>query len=240
MIADGDRILVALSGGKDSFTMLDTLRRLQDRAPVDFSLSICTVHPGFPGFTTSEITQWLEANGYEHIVEQSSIYEEIFSDPQMALDGCFHCSRQRRSVLYRVASRLGCNKIALGHHKDDFIETVLLSMFYNGKIETMLPVFESESRQVRIIRPLFYVAEETTRKYATSRSFPVTCCRCPLCCGVWNSRRKKVKKMLLDFSRDDPQVKGSLLSSLSHFSAPFMLDLRFNEALKGLIEEGSP
>ena len=234
MINHGDKILVALSGGKDSFTMLDALSRLQKRAPVEFSLFVSIVHPGFPGFSTDTIVKWLEENRYDFQVIKSDIYETVFNDREKAEDGCFYCSRQRRSVLYRQADLYGCHKIALGHHSDDFIESVLLSMMYNGKIETMLPVFEADSKKFKVIRPLMYLEEEKIRRYALEKGFPVTCCCCPLC-HKGNLRRKKVKKMLSEFAKDEPNMKGSLFRSLSNFNAEHMLDLAFNKTLKDLI-----
>jgi tRNA 2-thiocytidine biosynthesis protein TtcA len=237
MIQEGDRILVGLSGGKDSFTLLDVLRRLQGRAPVQFSLIACTIHPGFPGFAVEQIEQWLKDNGVEYQIVMSTIYEKIFQDPEKAADGCFYCSRQRRSILYRLADSLGCRKIALGHHRDDFVETVLLSMMYNSRIETMLPLFEAESKKFRIIRPLAYVAEATTEVFSREKGFPVTSCYCPLHGAGTNLRREKVKKMLTDREKEDPRIKSNIFWSLSNISAGHMLDLRFNKELRSLIEE---
>jgi len=174
MIQDGDRILVALSGGKDSFTLLESLKRLQGRAPVTFSLTVCTIHSGFPGFSTLPIERWLEENRYEYEIVRSKIYEAVFKDPAKAADGCFFCSRQRRSILYRMADTKGCQKIALGHQREDFVESVLLSMMYNGRIETMLPIFAVESGKFKIIRPLMYVSEEAATLYAGERGFPLS------------------------------------------------------------------
>ncbi|HNY13275.1 MAG TPA: ATP-binding protein [Candidatus Wallbacteria bacterium] len=233
MINNGDRVMVALSGGKDSFTLLDALTRLKLRAPVEFSLFVCMVHPGFPGFMINEIEQWLKDNKYEYHIERSDIYETVFQDAEKSKDGCFHCSRQRRSVLYRIADANNCQKIALGHHSDDFIETVLLSMFFNGKIETMLPIFEAGSKKFRIIRPLMYVSERTTADYAKDKEFPVACCGCPLC-KTNTLRRAKVKKMLADFEKNDPKIKDTLFRSLSNYNAGYMLDLRYNQTLSRL------
>ncbi len=235
MIQDGDRILVALSGGKDSFALLEILRRLQGRAPVKFSLFVCTIHPGFPDFSTLPIESWLKANNYEFEIASSTIYDTVFTDPQKAADGCFYCSRHRRSMLYRVADMKGCQKIALGHHREDFIETVLLSMMYNGKIETMLPIFEAESGKFKIIRPLMYVAEETLERYAHEKELPVNSCYCPLYNSTANLRRVKIKKMLAEFEKGDPEIKNVLFRSLSNFNGRYMLDLRYNGMLKALI-----
>jgi tRNA 2-thiocytidine biosynthesis protein TtcA len=237
MIQEDDSILVGLSGGKDSFTLLDVLHRLQGRAPVRFSLIACTIHPGFPKFSAEKIEQWLKENGVDHRIVISTIYEKVFQDPKKAADGCFHCSRQRRSILYRVADSLGCTKIALGHHRDDFVETVLLSMMYNSRIETMLPHFEAESKRFRIIRPLAYVAEATTELYSREKGFPVTCCYCPLHGTGANLRREKVKKILTDIEKQDPRIRSNIFWSLSNISAGHMLDLRLNGELRSLIEE---
>jgi len=237
MIAHGDKILVALSGGKDSFTMLDVLSRLQKRAPVEFSLSVYIVHPGFPGFSVEPVVKWLEENRYDFQVIKSDIYETVFNDRDKSEDGCFYCSRQRRSILYRHADMHGCQKIALGHHRDDFIESVLLSMMYNGRIETMLPIFEGVSKKFKVIRPLMYVEEEKIRRYALEKEFPVTCCSCPLS-HKGNLRRKKVKNMLSEFARDESDIKGSLFRSLSNFNAEYMLDLTYNKRLKNFTIPG--
>jgi tRNA 2-thiocytidine biosynthesis protein TtcA len=236
MIEEGDRILVALSGGKDSFTLLDTLRRLQGRAPIKFTLTACTVHPGFPEFSTEKIEGWLKENNVDYQVVMSTIYEKVFRDPVKAADGCFHCSRHRRSVLYRIADSLGCQKIALGHHRDDFVETVLLSMMYNSRIETMLPLFQSESKRFKVIRPLAYVAEKTTDEYALEKGFPISYCYCPLHGSGANLRRQKVKKMLNEIEREDPRIKSNIFWSLSNYSGSHMLDLRYNDGLKSLLK----
>lgn len=233
MINEGDKVLVALSGGKDSFAMLDALSRLKMRSPISFKIFVTIVHPGFPGFNVDEIIKWLEENKYDFHVEKSNIYETVFNDPLKSRDGCFHCARQRRSILYRIADTNGCQKIALGHHRDDFIETVLLSMMYNGRIETMLPIFEAGSKKFRIMRPIMYVSEETTRKYAEKMNFPVTCCCCPLC-GSGTQRRAKMKKWLGDYEKNDFKIKETLFRSLSSFNAEYMLDLKFNKTLSGI------
>lgn len=230
MISEGDKILVALSGGKDSFAMLDSLTRLKLRAPVRFSIFVCVVNSGFPGYAVDNIEKWLTQRGYEYHIEKSDMYESIFLDPVKAKDGCFYCSRQRRSILYRLAEANKCQKIALGHHLDDFIETVFMSMMYNGKIETMLPVFEAGTKNFRVIRPIMYVSEETTKKYCAKMEFPAITCCCPQSCAG-TLKRTKIKKMLLEYSKDDYKIKETLFRSLSNFNAEYMLDLRYNKKL---------
>lgn len=233
MIDDGDRVLVALSGGKDSFAMLDSLSRLKLRAPVKFSLLVCIVDSGFPGYAVERLENWLKERKYDYHIEKSDMYQSIFLDPLKAKDGCFYCSRQRRSILYRLADANGCRKIALGHHMDDFIETTLMSMMYNGRIETMLPVFEVSTKKFRVIRPLMYVSEETTRKYSEKMGFPAITCCCPLSCAG-TLKRTKVKKALLEFAKDDFKIKETLFRSLANYNAEYMLDLRFNKKLSAI------
>ncbi len=233
MINENDKILVAFSGGKDSFAMLDSLSRLKTRAPVNFTLFVCVVNPGFPGYAVSPIEEWLAENDYNYHIENSDIYETVFSNPQKSADGCFHCSRQRRSILYRLAEVNGCNKIALGHHLDDFIETVLMSMMYNGRIETMLPVFEAGTKNFRVIRPLIYVSEKTTEKYCVKMGFPAAACGCPEN-EFKNLKRMKIKNMLLEFEKNDCKIKENLFRSLANFNADYMLDLRYNKKLSSI------
>lgn len=233
MINEGDRVLVALSGGKDSFAMLDSLARLKLRSPVKFSIFVCIVNSGFPGYAVDKIESWLKERNFEYHIEKSDMYESIFLDPVKAKDGCFYCSRQRRSILYRLADANNCQKIALGHHLDDFIETALMSMMYNGKIETMLPIFEVGSKKFRVIRPLMYVSEETTKNYCRRMEFPAITCCCPQSCAG-TLKRTKIKKMLLDFCEDDRKVKETMFRSLANFNAEYMLDLRYNQKLSQL------
>lgn len=230
MINDGDKILVAFSGGKDSFTLLESLKRLKLKAPVKFELFVCVVDSGFPGYVVNNIEKWLTEQKYNYHIEKSNMYETIFLDPIKAKDGCFYCSRQRRSILYRLADKNNCQKIALGHHMDDFIETVLMSMMFNGKIETMLPIFEVKSKKFRVIRPLMYVKEEITKKFCEEMGFLPTTCSCPLSCSG-NLKRLKIKKLLSDFAKGEYKIKDVLFRSLSNFNAEYMLDLRYNKTL---------
>jgi len=233
MINDGDKILVALSGGKDSFAMLDALSRLKLRAPVKFSLFVCIVNSGFPGYAVDRLEKWLVERKYDYHIEKSDMYESIFLDPVKAKDGCFYCSRQRRSILFRLADANNCQKVALGHHMDDFIETALMAMMYNGRIETMLPIFDSSGKKFRVIRPLMYVSEDTTQKYCAKMEFPAITCCCPQsCAGVL--KRTKVKKMLLEFAKDEFKIKENIFRSLANYNSEYMLDLRFNEKLAAI------
>jgi tRNA 2-thiocytidine biosynthesis protein TtcA len=214
LIENSDRILVALSGGKDSWTLLHVLERLRQRAPVSFSLVAMTVHPGFPGFRTDGIGSSLRENGFEHHVVCAPIHEMMLEKLGPDDSPCSLCSRIRRGVLYTQAAELGCTKIALGHHRDDFIETLLLNQFYNGKIKAMSPLLRADDGRNIVIRPLVYVPEDDIVNYASLAGFPVTCCACPSC-GDPDRKRVKIKKLLADLEREQPGIKASLLAALA-------------------------
>jgi tRNA 2-thiocytidine biosynthesis protein TtcA len=213
LIENSDRILVALSGGKDSWTLLRVLERLRQRAPVSFSLVAMTVHPGFPGFRTDGIGSSLREKGFEHHVVCAPIHEMMLEKLGPGDSPCSLCSRIRRGVLYTQATELGCTKIALGHHRDDFIETLLLNQFYNGKIKAMSPLLRADDGRNIVIRPLVYVPEDDIVRYTSLAGFPVTCCACPSC-GDPDRKRVKIKKLLADLEREQPGIKASLLAAL--------------------------
>jgi tRNA 2-thiocytidine biosynthesis protein TtcA len=214
LIDNRDRILVALSGGKDSWTLFHVLESLMRRAPIDFSLVPVTVHPGFPGFKTGPMEEYLHARGYESRIVHAPIYETMIDRLAPDETPCSLCARIRRGVLYTQAVELGCTKIALGHHRDDFIETLLLNQFYNGKIKAMAPILTSDDGRNVVIRPLVYVAEDDIIRYASGAGFPVTCCACPSC-GDPDMKRVKIKALLDGLEREQRGIKASLLASLS-------------------------
>lgn len=214
LIQNNDRILVALSGGKDSWTLLHILENLRRRAPVSFSLVAVTVHPGFPGFRTDGIEAYLREHGYEHRIVPAPIHEMVLTKLKPDDAPCSLCARIRRGVLYTQASALGCTKVALGHHREDFIETLLLNQFYNGKIKAMSPLLHADDGRNIVIRPLVYVPEDDILRYASTAGFPVTCCACPSC-GDPDLKRVKIKQLLSVFEQEHPGIKASLLSALA-------------------------
>lgn len=214
LIENHDRILVALSGGKDSWTLLHVLEKLRQRAPVAFSLVAVTIHPGFPGFQTRSIEDYLRAKGYEHHVIYASIHKVMIEKLTPEETPCALCSRLRRGVLYTHARELGCTKIALGHHRDDFVETLLLNQFYNGKIKAMAPLLRADDGRNVVIRPLVYVPEDDIIRFAAEAGFPIICCACPAC-GDQDMKRVRIKNLLNALERERPGVKASLLAALS-------------------------
>jgi tRNA 2-thiocytidine biosynthesis protein TtcA len=214
LIENRDRILVALSGGKDSWTLFHMLESLRQRAPVQFSLVPVTVHPGFPGFETGLMEEYLRSRSSEYRIVRAPIHETLIDKLRPDDTPCFLCARIRRGVLYTQAVELGCTKIALGHHREDFIETLLLNQFYNGKIKAMAPLLTADDGRNVVIRPLVYVAEDNIVRFASAAGFPITCCACPSC-GDPDMKRVRIKKLLAGLERDQPGIKTSLLAALS-------------------------
>jgi tRNA 2-thiocytidine biosynthesis protein TtcA len=214
LIRDRDRVLVALSGGKDSWTLLQMLESLRRRAPIDFSLIVVTVHPGFPGFQTALIEDYLRSHDYEYRIISAPIHELMLEKLKPDDTPCALCARIRRGVLYTQARELGCTKVALGHHREDFIETLLLNQFYNGKIKAMAPLLMADNGLSTVIRPLVYVPEDDIIRYAASAGFPIVCCACSAC-GDPAMKRGKIKTLLAGLERSHPGIKASLLAALS-------------------------
>ncbi len=222
MISENDRVMVALSGGKDSWTLLNILELLRRRSPVKFSIIAVVVHPGFTGFRTDILENYLKDKGFDYHIEYSDIYESIKAIGADKITLCAFCSRFRRGILYRLAPEMGCNKIALGHHGDDLIETLLLNAFYEGRLETMPAYLCAEDGKNIVIRPLAFVWEKETGEYARQKKLPVICCKCPAC-KDFNMKRRQVKIMLSKLEESHPGIKKSFLRALQNFSPERLL-----------------
>lgn len=213
LIQDRDRILVALSGGKDSWTLLYALKYLQAKAPVTFELAAATIHPGPKGFDCSPLEERLARDGIPCRIIQSQIVDVVNENLTEGTNPCSFCSRLRRGMLYTFAAREGWNRIALGHHLDDFVETLLLNLFFNGSIKGMSPNLEADDGWNRIIRPLVYVREEMTRECAKTLSVPILGCFCSYQ-GMSGSRRQWIKSLLDGIETRVPDVRSSLLKAM--------------------------
>jgi len=225
LVESGDRILVAMSGGKDSHVMLHLLETLRKRAPVRFSLVAVTVDQGYRGFQTGVMERYFRERGFEYHIERTNIAAVI--DDTMALGDthCSMCARLRRGVLYRLAPELKCNKIALGHHADDLIETLLMGQFYNGEIRSMPPILHARDGRNVVIRPLAYVWEEEVAAFARAEGFPVIGCACPAC-GDVSLKRRQTKGLLARLEAEHPGIKASMLRALTNVKPQHLLDRR--------------
>jgi tRNA 2-thiocytidine biosynthesis protein TtcA len=227
LIADGDRILCAMSGGKDSYAMLEILDQLRRRAPVRFELVAVTVDQGYRGFQANVLERYFQEKGYRYHIERTNIAEVIDDTMPLGDTHCSMCARLRRGVLYRLAPDLGCNKIALGHHADDLLETLLMSQFYNGEICSMPPLLRARDGRNTVIRPLCYVWEHEIIDFTLEAGFPVIGCACPAC-GDVSLKRKQMKMLLSKMEGDHAGIKASLLKALSNVKTNHLLDRRLH------------
>ncbi|MBE2250712.1 MAG: tRNA 2-thiocytidine(32) synthetase TtcA [Myxococcus sp.] len=225
LIADGDRIMVCLSGGKDSYTMLHGLEQLRRRAPVRFELIAVNLDQGHPGFPGHLLQGWLEGNGYQYRMLKEDTYRIVLEKLKPGQTQCSLCSRLRRGILYNAAVDLGCNKIALGHHRDDLIHTYLLNLFFAGASATMPPLLHSDDGRNTVIRPLCYASEADITRFAELMAFPII--PCDLCGSQENLQRKKVKRLVEELSKDIPNLKSSILSAMGNLHVSHLLDKQF-------------
>ncbi len=227
MIAEGDRVMVCVSGGKDSYTLLDVLVSLQRSAPIRFELVAVNLDQKQPGFPAQVLPEYLRSHGVRfEIIEQDtySVVKRVIPEGRTM---CGLCSRLRRGRLYRYAAENGITKIALGHHRDDIIETLFLNMFFGGKLKAMPPKLLSEDARHIVIRPLAYVPEREIERYARARNFPIIPCR--LCGSQENLQRVAVKRMLEDWEREFPGRTETIFSAMrdvavSHLADPSLFD----------------
>jgi tRNA 2-thiocytidine biosynthesis protein TtcA len=227
LIEDGDRVMVGLSGGKDSWALLQVLDQLRQRAPIAFTLIAVNVDSGYKEYKHDVIARECEARGWEYRIEHTSIGEVMDDLLEANATPCSLCARLRRGVLYRIAQELGATKIALGHHLDDFIETVLLNLFFAGTLKAMPARLVSDNGEHVVIRPLVYVGEDEARLYAKERGLPIIGCCCPAC-GDLSLQRQRVKRLILDLEREHPGVKQSMLKALGNVMPRHLLDRRLN------------
>jgi tRNA 2-thiocytidine biosynthesis protein TtcA len=227
MIEDGDRIMVGLSGGKDSWALMETLDRLRRRAPIAFSLVAVNVDSGYKDFKHDVIAKTCEERGWEYRIEHTSIGDVMDDLLEANATPCSLCARLRRGVLYRIATEVGATKIALGHHLDDFIETLLLNLFFAGALKAMPARLVSDSGEHTVIRPLVYVGEDEARLYTKEVGLPIIGCCCPAC-GDLSLQRQRVKRLILDLEREHSGVKQSMLKALGNVMPRHLLDTRLN------------
>jgi tRNA 2-thiocytidine biosynthesis protein TtcA len=227
MIESGDRIMVGLSGGKDSWALLQILDVLRQRAPFPFTIVAVNVDSGYKEFKHDLIAKTCESRGWEYRIEHTNIgitIEDLLDPDQTP---CSLCARLRRGVLYRMAKQVGATKIALGHHMDDFIETLLLNLFFAGSLKAMPAKLVSDDGKHVVIRPLVYVGEDEARLYTKEYELPIIGCCCPAC-GDLGLQRQRAKKLIMQLEIEHPGVKQSMLKALGNVAPRHLLDTRLN------------
>ena len=222
MIEAGDRVMVCVSGGKDSFTLLDILQKLQQRAPIDFELVAVNLDQKQPGFPADVLPAYLQATGLPFHIETQDTYSVVKKIVPEGKTMCSLCSRLRRGILYTVARRLGCNKIALGHHRDDIVATFFLNMFFGAKLKSMPPKLVSDNGEFMVIRPLAYVKEADTARWAEHMQFPIIPCN--LCGSQEHLQRKQVGHMLKEWEKQHPGRTEMILQSLQNVVPSHLMD----------------
>ncbi len=227
LIEEGDKVMVCLSGGKDSFAMLDILLFLRDKAPVHFDVVAVNLDQKQPGFPADVLPSYLESIGVEYHIEEQDTYSIVKRVVPEGKTTCALCSRLRRGVLYRVAGELGATKIALGHHRDDILATLLLNMFFGSKLKTMPPKLVSDDGKHVVIRPLAYCREKDLAAWAEFRGFPIIPCN--LCGSQPNLQRQQIKQMLIDWEKRFPGRVESMFRSMSTIVPSHMMDRRLHD-----------
>ena len=227
MIEAGDRVMVCMSGGKDSYGMLDILMKMQARAPVDFTLVAVNLDQKQPGFPAEVLPNYLRQLGIEFHIETQDTYSIVKDKIPEGKTMCSLCSRLRRGILYRVARELKCNKLALGHHRDDMLQTFFLNMFFGGKLKGMPPKLVSDNGEFMVIRPLAYVAETDLQRWATHRQFPII--PCTLCGSQDNLQRQVVGNMLREWQKKYPGRIENMFAAPQNVVPSHLMDARLHD-----------
>jgi tRNA 2-thiocytidine biosynthesis protein TtcA len=237
MIEEGDRVMVCMSGGKDSYGLLDILMKLKARAPIDFTLVAVNLDQKQPGFPAHILPDYLSKLGIEFHIENQDTYSIVKEKIAEGKTMCSLCSRLRRGILYRVARELKCNKLALGHHRDDMLQTFFLNMFFGGKLKGMPPKLTSDNGEFVVIRPLAYVAEKDLIRWAEHKQFPII--PCTLCGSQENLQRVQVGNMLREWDKKHPGRLETMFTSLQNVVPSHLMDAKLHD-FKNLKASGVP
>lgn len=222
LLEPGDRVMVAVSGGKDSMALLHLLHEVRAKAPFPFSLIAVNLDQGHPGFPVETLPRYFEARGFEYRIVKEDTYSIVKQKVPEGRTTCSLCSRLRRGVLYNVAEELGCTKLALGHHREDTTETLLLNLFYSGQIKAMPPRLTSDDGRNVVIRPLIECAEADIAELARLLEFPIVPCN--LCGSQDNMKRQRIKQLIAELTAENPNVPGNLLASLANVRPSHLMD----------------
>jgi len=231
LLAEGDHVLVAVSGGKDSYTLLDLLWHARARAPFKFDLTAVHLDQAQPGYDGRSLAKWLADFGAPHQILREDTYSVVLERTAPGGTYCAVCSRLRRGILFTAAERLGCNKIALGHHRDDSLETLLMNLFYGGKLQAMPAGYTTDDGRFQVIRPLIECAEADIAEHARNVGYPILPCN--LCGSQDGLRREAMAKLLCELERDSPNLRAVMLSALKNVSPTHLLDPRLLGGVTG-------
>lgn len=223
LIEDGDRILVGISGGKDSYVLLHILEALRKKAPVKFELVAVNIDSGFPEYQKEKIENYLQKHKFNYVMAQTNSYQIIEEKLKPGTSYCAFCARLRRGAIYTQADKLNCNKVALGHHLDDFIETLLLNQFYGGTLAAMNAKLLADNGRHTIIRPLVYVEEADIQQYSDRMGFPIVDCSCPVAEDE-EQKRHEVKLLISELAEKIPEIRHSMISAIANVHPRHLLD----------------
>jgi len=238
LLAEGDHVLVAVSGGKDSYTLLDLLWHARARAPFKFEITAVHLDQAQPGYDGRPLADWLERFGAPYQILREDTYSVVLDHTPPGKTYCAVCSRLRRGILYTAAARLGCNKIALGHHRDDTLETLLLNLFYGGKLQAMPAGFTTDDGRFQVIRPLIECAEADIAEHARNVGYPILPCN--LCGSQDGLRRDAMARLLTQLEQDSPSLRAVMLAALKNVSASHLLDPRLHARVATLEAPAAP
>lgn len=240
LIQEGDRILVAISGGKDSYTMLQLLERARRRAPLNFELVAFHLDQGQPGYDGEPLRKWLESKKLDFVIHQEDTYSTVLAAQAQSGEQtyCRVCSRLRRGILYEAARRLKCNKVALGHHRDDAIETLLLNLFFSGRLQAMPACYTTNDGQFEVIRPLIECSEGLIAEHASRAGYPILPCNL---CGSQNDlKRVEIKRLLKDLEVRIPNLRSVMTAALKNVRPSHLLDAEVAEAWRQAADRYEP
>lgn len=222
LIREGDHILVCLSGGKDSYTLLTILQELRTRAPIQFELTAFHLYQCQPGYPDGVMETYLARQGLPYVIHREDICSIVSKKIPSGQVTCSLCSRLRRGVIYAQAGRLGCNKIALGHHREDSIETLLLNLFYSGQIKGMPAKYTTDNGKFEVLRPLLYTSEADIVSFAQLKGYPIIPCNL---CSSQQTQRKQMKRLLQELEKSIPHVRQVMLTAMGNVRTTHLLDL---------------
>jgi tRNA 2-thiocytidine biosynthesis protein TtcA len=226
LVEEGDKILVCLSGGKDSYTMLEMLIHMQSTPLLNFEIIAVNLDQKQPGFPTHILPEYLKNKGVNFKILEKDTYSIVVDKTPEGKTMCSLCSRLRRGTLYQAAKELGCNKVALGHHREDILETFFLNLYFSGKLETMPPIYRTDDKELLVIRPLAYTKEKDIVEYAKFMDFPIIPCN--LCGSQEGMQRQVLKKMMSDWDENYPNRKEVVFNALKNVSPSHLLDVNLS------------